>query len=179
MPRVEYDLKPVRRITASAVGVPGQRTFYLQARDDERLLTLLCEKSDAGNLALALDELVDQLDQKQPPQAPYAPIPEADLELEEPLEPAFRIGHIGIGYDEDEDAIVIVAYEMPESEDTDAETLAVARFWLSRAQARAMANHSAHVVAAGRPICPLCGEPIEQSGHICPKKNGHKTIEAT
>lgn len=179
MPRLAFDMRSIRRITASASGQPGQRTFYIQARDDERLLTLLCEKGQVANLAAALIEVLEQIDKKSPPTTAPALIPEVDLELEEPLEPVFRAGHFALGYDEDADSIIMLAYELPESQDVDAETLSVARFVLTRAQARAMADHGMHVVAAGRPICPLCEEPMDASGHICPKKNGHKTIQAT
>ena len=179
MPRLTYELNPVVRMTASAVGLPGQRTFYLQARDNERLLTLLCEKTQVADLVTAIETLADQVDEKKPLSSPSTPIPDEALELEEPLEPAFRIGQMGLGYDDEADAIVLVAYELPEAEDVDPDTLSVARFWIARELARAVARHAATVVASGRPICPLCGEPIDADGHICPKKNGHKKIETT
>jgi probable phosphoglycerate mutase len=177
MPRVIYDIKPVLRITATAEGLPGQRTFYVQARDNERLFTLICEKQQVAALALGIQELLEGLDEKQPEATPAAPVAPGDLELEQPLEPVFRVGQMGLGYDQDSACVVIVAYELPESEDADPETLAAARFWATPAQARALAAHAATVVAAGRPICPLCGESMDASGHVCPKKNGHKKIE--
>lgn len=178
MPRNVYDLKSISRITASAVGVPGQRTFYLQARDNERLFSLLCEKEQIAALALGIDALLEDLDEKQPETTPGEPVTASDLELEEPLEPVFRVGQLGLGYDEAANAIVLVAYEQPESAETDIETLSVARFWATRSQVRALSKYAATVVQAGRPPCPLCGEPMDPSGHICPKKNGHKKIEA-
>jgi|GEM_PF-12127 len=176
MPRMTYDLREISRITASAVGTPGQRTFYIQAREGERLYTFLCEKEQVAALALGIDQLLDELEEKAPDSAATSPIPDVDLELEEPLEPIFRVGQLGLGYDQDSNAIVLVAYELPESEDTDPDTLSVARIWASRAQMRALSRHAAAVVAAGRPLCPLCGEPMDPSGHICPKKNGHKKL---
>ena len=179
MPRTIYDMKSPSRVTASAVGLPGERAFYVQARDDERLLTLLCEKEQVAALALGIEELIEEMDEKQPDAGPAVPIPAADLELEQPLEPVFRIGQLGLGFDPEANAVVLVAYERPEKEDADPDTLAVARIWATRNQARALSRHAAAVVAGGRPLCPLCGEPMDLSGHICPKKNGHKKIDAS
>jgi probable phosphomutase (TIGR03848 family)/uncharacterized repeat protein (TIGR03847 family) len=178
MPSTVYELKPVIRITATAVGEPGQRTFYIQARDEDRLLTLVCEKEQVAALALGINQLMEELNRKHPDSTPDVPIPEADLELEQPLEPAFRVGQLGLGFDADANALVLVADEIPESEEQDPDTLAQARFWATRSQMRALSRHATAVVAAGRPLCPLCGEPMDPSGHICPKRNGHKKIEA-
>ncbi len=179
MPRTIYDLRSVSRLTASAIGVPGERTFYIQAHeaDSGRIFTLLCEKEQIAALALGIEQLLEEVEARQPASAPTAPVPDADLELEEPLEPVFRVGQLGLGYDQQADALVLVAYELPESEDVDPDTLSVARIWGSRSQMRALSRHAAAVVAAGRPLCQLCGEPMDASGHICPKKNGHKKIE--
>ena len=178
MPSTVYELKPVIRITATAAGQPGQRTFYIQARDQDRLFTLVCEKEQVAALALGIDSLLEELSSRHPDDSTEAPIPETDLELEQPLEPAFRIGQLGLGFDADANAIVLVADEVAESEDTDPETLAQARFWASRSQVRALSRHAAAIVSAGRPLCPLCGEAMDPGGHICPKRNGHKKIEA-
>ena len=177
MPRMVYDLKSISRITATAEGLPGHRTFYLQARDGDKLFTLLCEKEQVAALAAGIEQLLDELEEKQPGSEEKTVIPDSDLELEQPLDPVFRVGQLGLGYDEEAKAVVLIAYEVAESEDTDPETLAVARFWASRSQVRALGRHGAAVVVAGRPACPLCGEPMDPEGHICPKKNGHKKIE--
>jgi uncharacterized repeat protein (TIGR03847 family) len=39
--------------------------------------------------------------------------------------------------------------------------------------ARAFVNRALEVVAAGRLPCPLCGQPLDPQGHICPRRNGH------
>ncbi len=176
MPRVVYDLRSVSRITASAVGVPGKRTFYIQAREGDRLITLLCEKEHVAALVMGVEQMLAELDEKRPEATPPAAIPEDSLKLEEPLDPIFRVGQLGLGYDESRDALVLVAYQQPESEDADPETLDAARIWASRAQMRALSRHGAEIITAGRPICPLCAEPMDASGHICPRKNGHKQL---
>jgi Protein of unknown function (DUF3090) len=31
---------------------------------------------------------------------------------------------------------------------------------------------------AGRPTCPMCGEPKDPGGHVCPRSNGHVVAKA-
>ncbi len=61
-----YDLDAVTRITANAVGQPGQRVFYLQARSNRQLISLIAEKDQVAALALAITQLLDDLAEKNP-----------------------------------------------------------------------------------------------------------------
>ena len=88
-------------------------------------------------------------------------------------EDLFRGGEMGLGYDADRDLIVILAREIV-VEGSDPEEASVVRFWCSRQQASQLAAWSDEVVNRGRPICPLCGQPMDPAGHFCPKKNGHR-----
>jgi uncharacterized repeat protein (TIGR03847 family) len=45
---------------------------------------------------------------------------------------------------------------------------------MAPAQARAFARRCARVVSAGRPACPFCGQPLDPTGHICPRANGYR-----
>ncbi|SRR5712692_9103187 len=167
MPQILHDLNPVTRIVADALGEPGHRTFYLQARQSRTfMVTLIIEKFQAQALAEGLNELLEKLGGPETAST-------SELNLEEPLEPIFRAGQIGLGHDERSDRIIIIVYEMPDTEETDPETLAAVRFWMTREQARALAVHANIVCAGGRPICVLCGNPIDAEGHFCPKRNGH------
>ncbi len=166
MPHLLYELNPVTKIVIDAVGDPGHRTFYLQAKQSRTIVTLIIEKFQAQALAEGIDELLDKVGGPQSAST-------SELHLEEPLEPLFRVGQMGLGHDERSDHMVIIAYEIPETEDTDPETLAAVRFWMSREQARALATHAILVAAGGRPLCVLCGNPIDADGHFCPKRNGH------
>jgi uncharacterized repeat protein (TIGR03847 family) len=178
MPNQIFDLNPITHITAGAVGEPGQRTFYIQARQGNRLVTLLCEKQQVAALAMGVEQLLEQLAEKGPERIGQTdPILDIDMELEEPLEPDFRVGQMGLGYDEERDLLVLVAQELL-PEDVDPATASSARFWATAAQMRTLAHHATEVVASGRPLCPLCGEPLDPEGHFCPRKNGHsKPIE--
>jgi uncharacterized repeat protein (TIGR03847 family) len=174
MPYEVFDLNPVDRITADAIGEPGNRVFYMQARKEQHLVTVICEKEHVAALALAVDHLLlsladDDVDAVVEPD----PAIRAGMDLEYPLEPAFRAGQVNLGYDEVSERLVVIAYESLD-EDDDA-TPSVARFWATPAQMRAFSIHGQEVVAAGRPICAMCGEPINPEGHFCPRKNGHRT----
>lgn len=172
MPKRVIELNPVYRITADAVGEPGSRTFYVQARKSATLVTLLVEKEQVRALAEAARQMLEELKAKYPNGANYMQI-QMDMSLEEPLTPDFRVGQMGLGYDEDHDLIVIVARELA-PEDVGEDEVSVARFFCSRAQIDALHQHALDVVARGRPVCPLCGRPIDKEGaHFCPRSNGH------
>jgi uncharacterized repeat protein (TIGR03847 family) len=174
MPYEVFDLNPVDRITADAIGEPGHRVFYLQARKGSRLVTILCEKEQVSALALAIDQVLlslanDDADAVVEPD----PILDRGMDLEYPLEPAFRAGQVNLGYDQASENLVIITYELMAEDDQS--TPSVARFWATPAQMRAFSIHSQDVVAAGRPICAMCGQPIDPEGHFCPRRNGHRT----
>lgn len=166
-----FDLDAVERITAGAVGEPGERTFFIQARQGSRLMTLLMEKQQVQLLAATLEQLLGSLpDAEDEGAAPSA----AELELEEPLLPEWRAGSMALEYDEDADRVAIVIQEaLPEESEDQAAT---ARLVATRAQIRALSTHASAVCAAGRPTCQLCGFPMDPEGHVCPALNGHREI---
>lgn len=180
------EMNPVSRITTGFVGVPGQRTFYLQARKGSTLVTLLMEKEQVAALAQSVLQLIEHLDQNFPAVS-TAPLPR-NMSLEQPLQPLFRVGQMGLGYDQEHDLLVLVAQELATHEEGEEDDLAslndegddadpngdVVRMWASRGQMEALAHHAADIVKQGRPTCPLCGLPIDADGHFCPPRNGHK-----
>lgn len=174
MPRIEIDLNPVIHITTDAIGQPGQRVFYLQGRDKEQLITLLVEKVQVQSLAAGVEQFLTEVAQKYPnlPEA-TAEYVESEMTITPPVDPLFRVGEMGLGYDTDLDLVVLVAREIL-LDGQDAEEASVVRFWCTRSQLRAMCQWGVKVAERGRPICPQCGEPMDPGGHFCPKKNGHK-----
>lgn len=171
MPRQFYDLNPVSHITADAIGEPGQRVFYLQASQEQRLVTLVLEKEQVQALAVSVEQMLEELEKRLPQGAAEMElISQYDLVLREPVDPAFRVGQMGLGYDAETDRLIIVAQELAD----DSDEMSVARFWATRAQMKALSEHSLRVVKAGRPSCPLCSQPIDPDGHFCPRRNGHK-----
>ncbi|MFN2290740.1 MAG: DUF3090 family protein [Anaerolineae bacterium] len=173
MPYQVFELKPVDRITADAIGEPGSRVFYLQARKGNRLVTVICEKEHVAGLAAAIDQVLLSLADEDP-DAVVAPDPiiEQGMDLEYPLDPVFRVGEVNLGFDQVSETLVIIAYELLTEDEDD--TPSVARFWATPAQMRAFSIHGQEVVAAGRPICAMCGQPIDPEGHFCPRRNGHR-----
>lgn len=168
------DLNPVSTITADAVGQPGQRVFYVQARRGPTTVTIETEKEQVRALALGIHQFLEELTQRFPERTVLDDVAQSDLNLTAPLEPEFKVGQMGLGYDSDQDLVVIVAQSLqPEGEPE--ENAVTARFWITRGQAKAMADHALTIVSQGRPMCPLCGRPINPEGHFCPKRNGHTT----
>jgi len=98
---------------------------------------------------------------------------EDQMRINPPVDPLFRVGEVGLGYDKERDRIVLQTKELL-TEDEDPDSAAIVRFWCTREQIRKLARWGAEVVTRGRPTCPQCGAPMEPEGHFCPKKNGHK-----
>jgi uncharacterized repeat protein (TIGR03847 family) len=174
------DLDPVARVTAAAVGEPGARTFYLQARKDDVLVSLVVEKQQVALLTMHIDQLLERVGV---PDSASAPDPDL-LDLEEPLVPEFRVGTIGLAYEEERDLIVLQCDEfVPEPDEDDPESILVqpdpgrVRLWASRAQMYGLARRGEREVSGGRPVCPMCGEPMDPSGHFCARSNGHREID--
>jgi uncharacterized repeat protein (TIGR03847 family) len=174
MPKIELDLKPVTHITTDAIGKPGERVFYIQASQDDQVVTLLVEKVQIQSLAMGLEQFLEEISGKYPELPPASSdYIEASMHIDPPVDPLFRVGELGLGYDADEDLLVLVAREVL-AEGQDAEEAGVVRFWCTRSQVRAMTTWGIEVANRGRPLCPQCGEPMEPEGHFCPKRNGHK-----
>jgi uncharacterized repeat protein (TIGR03847 family) len=175
------DLGPVDRITADAVGEPGSRTFYIQARAGTELVTVIVEKQQVQLLAASVLEL---LAQEEPP-AVESISDEATMALEEPLDPRWRAGRLSIGFDQERNLFLLEVEEyraelddegdlsaIETSVDTEHEPESI-RLWASAAQMLALSRHGAAVAARGRPTCQFCGNPIDPEGHVCPAMNGH------
>jgi uncharacterized repeat protein (TIGR03847 family) len=182
------ELDPVDRITAEAVGPPGQRTFYLQARGGDTLATVVVEKQQVQLLASSILEILARVGKET------GPGPSDDeMDLEEPVEPMWRAGRLSIGYLEERDLLLLEVVELLPGEDEedaddedDEDELDLAdaaiepdreadriRLWATREQMLSLSRHGALVCSRGRPTCPFCGNPLDPEGHVCPAMNGH------
>ncbi len=166
-----YDFNPVSHVTIDALGPPGQRTFFFQASQGLMVVTLVMEKEQARALAAAIDQLLEQVGAPTEEESQVG-----DLRLLEPIDPEFRIGQMGLGYEANLDRVIVIIQELLSEEEAAEREPMVARFWMSKAQAKALSQRANAVVAAGRPTCPLCGNPIDASGHFCPPSNGHHRL---
>lgn len=172
------ELQRVEKITAGAVGEPGERTFYIQAREGTRTITILVEKEQVELLATSILEILASVG-RETGEGP----PEEAMELEPPLEPLWRAGRLSIGYVEDRDQMLLELEELVERPDEeegepasepDLPEPARVRLWAAREQMLALSRHGAAVAARGRPRCRFCGNPIDPEGHTCPAMNGHR-----
>ena len=159
-----YELSDVDKLTVGTQGPAGKRVFYLQARAGAEVVTVKVEKQQIGALAQYLAEVLADL-----PDVGALP---GELELDEPVEPRFVVGVLGVTYDDATDRVVLVAQEA--SEDEDDPNADVLRVTATREQVAALAIRGTALVEAGRPPCPLCGYPLDPAGHVCPKTNGHR-----
>ena len=133
-----FDLVGPVNFVAGAVGEPGERTFYLQANDETTLVSLKVEKGQVHALASGIAEV---LGEPAADETPFVP-----TELIEPVSSAWTIGGLGIGVDEANDRLVVVANELNEESDEPA----TARFHLTHSQARGFMDHALLLVEYGR-----------------------------
>ncbi len=167
----QIDLNPASHLTVGTIGPPGQRTFYLQGSRGAQTISLIIEKEQAIVLANSLETFIEELERRHPPATREASEPVwMDMRLREPIEELFRVGNMGLGYSEDDNLVVLIAYELVEEEDEPN----VVSFWVTRAQIQSLVNHVNEVVKQGRPICGNCGQPIDPEGHFCPQRNGYR-----
>jgi uncharacterized repeat protein (TIGR03847 family) len=192
MPRRRYIFDPPERFIAGTIGDPGNRTFFLQARDGGRVVSVALEKVQVAVLAERLGDLLGELDRRGVPHASTEDAaPEGDAgartdddaaPLDEPLVEAFRAGSLTLGWDPDAERVLLEAraqdedgeaIDPDEDDDEDEDGPDLLRVRLTAAAARSFVARAARVVASGRPPCPLCGAPLDPRGHICPRRNGH------
>jgi uncharacterized repeat protein (TIGR03847 family) len=157
-----FEISDVDHLTTGAIGPPGQRVFYLQARQGAQVVTLRLEKTQVAALVAYLAGMLSDM----PPPGDLPPA----LDLIEPVVAEWVVASLGVSYDEDADRVIIVADELVE----EGEEAARVRISATREQVAALSMRGAEAVAAGRPPCPLCGQPLDPEGHTCPRLNGHR-----
>ncbi|MBG0816833.1 DUF3090 domain-containing protein [Planomonospora sp. ID82291] len=180
MPVFDYD--PPERFVAGAVGQPGSRAFFLQARGQGRLTTVGLEKFQVAALADRLEELLDEVLRRSGGTAHVpAAAPEALTDndpLDTPISEDFRVGTMALAWDPEASQVVIEAQEVVEEDEEFESSLldepAVLRVRISPAAARAFTRRAMALVAAGRPPCPLCSQPLDAEGHVCVRLNGYR-----
>src|SRR5690349_1511753 len=181
---VVHEFDPPERFVAGTVGEPGARTFFLQARSGPRLVSVALEKEQVAVLAERIDELLDEVMSSSGPEIlipAVAPIGLEDSEpLEQPIDEQFRAGTMTLSWDPQIARVVIEVFpitdagEEEEEEDDEEEPAEVVLVRLEAGPARAFVRRAELVIAAGRPDCPFCGNPIDPDGHLCVRANGFR-----
>ncbi|TVP69617.1 MAG: DUF3090 family protein [Nitriliruptor sp.] len=164
---MDVELTAPHHVTVGFTGVPGARTFFLQAEDDVQRVGFLLEKEQARGIGELLGQLLARLGD-----GGASDWDRAAMELRAPVEGRWRVGELSLGFDPEQDRFLLELTELvadeggPEPRE--------GRVWLDRDQARRLASHALEVVGQGRPTCELCGRPTEPDGaHVCPATNGH------
>lgn len=182
MSRQVFDFDGPDRFVVGTVGMPGERTFFLQARSGADIVSVVVEKQQAQLLAERIDVLLDQVQAM----AVGVTIPSAvestdTAPLDVPIVEEFRVGSMALGWDESRHRVVIEAHaetdsdeELPDIGDDAPEAMDTLRVWIDPVMARQFAARARAVVAAGRPPCPFCQQPLDPSGHVCPRANGFR-----
>src|SRR6266511_1417477 len=197
-----FELDAPDHFTAGAIGPPGERVFYLQARQAGALVTLKCEKEHVRALGRYFGSTLSKLPLTPPSprrgEGEEAPTPERgegeregekEGDLVDFAEPAWIVAAIGAGWDQERDRFVVEMKELLEEEEEAEEEQvpegqvpeleiepAAARVWITRAQAAAFVERAEALMKAGRPICSMCSQPKDPTGHICPRSNGHYPV---
>ncbi|MBA8924662.1 putative repeat protein (TIGR03847 family) [Kutzneria viridogrisea] len=183
MARVIHVFRQPERFVAGTVGQPGERTFYLQAAQEGRLVSVVLEKAQVAVLAERIGSLLEEVARRFGAEVPET-TPEEELDTEPlsvPVEEEFRVGTMGLGWDAESEAVVVELLAATEEEVDEAVVLDdteegpdAVRVFLSPVEARAFASRADLVVNAGRKPCPLCEEPLDPAGHVCPRQNGYR-----
>ncbi|MEU6736732.1 DUF3090 domain-containing protein [Streptomyces physcomitrii] len=196
MSRQVFLYDPPERFVAGTVGLPGRRSFFLQASAGGRVTSVALEKTQVAALAERMDELLDEVVRRSGGSASVPAVSPAEISdtapLDAPVEEEFRVGTMALAWDGDEQRMVVEAQALVELEAESEDDLAEAeeallqddengppmlRVRLTGTQARAFAKRALDVVNAGRPPCPLCSLPLDPEGHVCPRQNGYRRGE--
>jgi uncharacterized repeat protein (TIGR03847 family) len=182
MPRAIHVFRTPDRFVAGTVGEPGDRTFFLQAVHDARVVSVALEKQQVQVLADRMGLLLEEVQRRFGTDVPAEEAETLDTSpLVTPIDTEFRVGTMGLGWDAESRNVVVELLAVTEEEvdesvvldDTDEGPDAV-RVFLTPVQAREFAARSELVVAAGRAPCPLCGLPLAPEGHVCIRTNGYR-----
>ncbi|WP_422391958.1 DUF3090 domain-containing protein [Arthrobacter sp. N1] len=179
MPTIVHEFTWPDRVVVGTIGVPGERTFYLQVRTGKQIVSIALEKQQSAQLAEKIDEILDQLItlEGNPFSVPTGtPIELVDNDQLDSVQEQFRTGTMSLGWDPTTAQIVVEAYPLVDADsdddldaldddETDASEMLLVRMPVGTA--RAFAKRTREIVGAGRPICVICGRPIDADGHTC------------
>ncbi|MSQ32115.1 MAG: DUF3090 family protein [Dehalococcoidia bacterium] len=161
-----FIIDPTTRIYAGSEGQPGRRTFFLEASNDEYAVKLWFDKETMRSIYEAIDKAFHEADlTPKPEESPGSQISSFDAE--------FRSGRISMTQDEQRKTFTLMFSDAEGGERGPYRLRSVASY----EKVAGLSEQMRRVYAAGRPTCPLCTGPMDPSGHICPRANGHRRIE--
>ena len=168
---MRYTFTNPQRCVAGTIGEPGERAFFIQARSDNRVVSVALEKAQVQAVANRLEVMIAEV-RKSNPLIAIQSLPVDDAPLDTPVDEEFQVGAISLAWDEDQQLITLELYELEEDEeDAEGDVLEIN---FSLGVASSFVNRSKALVNAGRVPCPFCGIPIDPRGHLCPRANGYR-----
>jgi uncharacterized repeat protein (TIGR03847 family) len=170
-----------RRFVVGTVGEPGERVFFLQASDNGRVVSVALEKAQVTVLVERMEQLLTEVVLRSGADLPDEVVPDTEP-LESPVDEEFRVAAMALAYDADNDLIIVEAQAAAEDTEIAEATLLedvedgpdALRVRLHQEAAIEFIERARRVVAAGRPPCPLCNQPLDPTGHMCPRNNGYR-----
>ena len=154
MARAIHVFRSPDRFIAGTVGQPGDRTFYLQAVHETRVISVMLEKQQVQILADRIGALLEEVHRRFGTPLPAELSRVEDLSpLVMPVDAEFRVGTMGLGWDSESEAVVVELLAITEGEfdesvvldDTEDGPDAV-RVFLSTGAAREFATRSSRVI---------------------------------
>ena len=163
MARPKNEFTSVSKLEAEAFGEPGKRTFRIHVDSASSSASLWIEKEQLFQLALAIQQMMAGI----PESRTAPPSPPTDREAHGLTSLDFKVVKLVLGHVPGRGIFTIEAHD-----DTDEDEAAV-RVWANRQQLEEFSEGALRVCASGRPLCPLCGRPLDADGHRCARVNGH------
>ena len=163
MPGPTQDMGLVNTFAPEAIGKPGKRTFRLMVGSEFGTAVIWLEKEQLLELGLHLKRTLGLMDEIEETRAPSPDYPALDSPVIE-----FKLGKQAVEFDEEDGIFRFWNYDVEDEAD-----VATLVFEANIDQVLSFADESLRVCSSGRPICPLCHEPINPDGHFCSRSNGH------
>lgn len=170
------------RFIVGTVGQPGERTFFIQAEQGNRLVSVSLEKSQIQALAERIAYMLKEI-KKSDPTIMIERVDKDDKPLATPIEEEFRVGVIGLAFDAQVQKLQIDLQAISDTDSEQQELFEISaldaqqdllRVLVTPGVAQAFSRRALNVVGAGRQPCPFCGGPIDLRGHLCPRANGYR-----
>lgn len=130
MSRQVFLYDPPERFVAGTVGLPGRRTFFLQASAGPRVTSVALEKTQVAALAERMDELLDEVVRRSGGSAAVPAVAPTEVSdaapLDTPVEEEFRVGTMALAWDGEEQRMIVEAQALVELDADTEEDLAEA-----------------------------------------------------
>jgi len=162
--RITFD-RPDRFVPGST-GEPGARAFFVQIRDGSMLATLEVGETLLRGLARHLTTVLREI---EPPAAGEHEVEVDIAPLDLPLFPLFDVGATSVAWDRHAD---VVRVELVES----ASEPVVVEVTLPLRMARRFIARAGLVTQTAAPACPFCAQTVSAAGHLCPRRDGLRTL---